>query len=267
MIVKNVDEAYLHLCQELLKAPAYGNTHELTNVKIEIEDITNNVVSVRGLSTSYLFGELLWYFNADDSVDYISKFSSFWEHISDDGTTSNSAYGYRLMKKHGFNQIDKIVELLQKDPLSRRAVLNINIPNEHVIETKDEPCTIAIQFLVRDEKLNCTVMMRSNDIWFGTPYDWAFFMELQKVVADRLGLAYGTYVHFATSLHLYDRDFDKIQAVVDHPTSKLVIYDRKQFHTHSKLLFNVTKACDKDSAKSTLMYMLNIFDIYRGDKK
>ena len=85
------------------------------------------------------------------------------------------------------------------DPNTRRAVVNINVPNVNVIETKDEPCTIALQFLNRDGKLHCTAIMRSNDIWFGTPYDWAFFIELQKVIADKLGLGYGTYTHFATS--------------------------------------------------------------------
>lgn len=265
MIFKNVDQAYLHLCHELLTAPTCGNTHELNNVKIVIEDITDNVVSIRDLSPSYLFGEMLWYFNGCHDVDYISKFSSFWKKISDDGITSNSAYGYLLQYKWNFNQIDKIVELLQKDPQSRRAVLNLNVPNKKVIETKDEPCTIAIQYLIRDGKLHCTVMMRSNDIWFGTPYDWAFFIELQKVVADRLGLSYGTYTHFATSLHLYDRDYDKIKAIAEHPISKPIIYDRRKFHKMLGLLFSTTKLCNKEEAKAILLNMLKVFEIYKGD--
>ena len=115
----NVDEAYKYLCEQLVNAPAVGNTRELNNVKIEIEDITNNIVSIRNISLSYLLGEFLWYFNGSQSLEYISKFSSFWKNISDDGVTSNSAYGYLLMHKHGFNQIDKVVELLTSDPKSR----------------------------------------------------------------------------------------------------------------------------------------------------
>lgn len=51
-----------------------------------------------------------------------------WNKLSDDGITANSAYGYILQKKHGFNQIEKIIELLKVDPYSRRAVMNINVP-------------------------------------------------------------------------------------------------------------------------------------------
>lgn len=262
MIFKNVDQAYLHLCRELVKAPACGNTHELTNVKIEIEDIANNVISIRDISPLYLFGELLWYFNGCNSCKYISKFSSFWAKLTDDGVTSNSAYGYLLKEKHGFDQIEKIIELLRKDPQSRRAVLNINVPNVHVIETKDEPCTIAIQFLVRDEKLHCTVMMRSNDIWFGTPYDWAFFMELQKVVADKLGLAYGTYTHFATSLHLYDRNYEAV-SLIRMDMSKPIVFDRIKFHEHAKEIFEMTKNMDRDTIQQDFLQILADFGIYK----
>ena len=114
MTYKNVDEAYKRLCEELINAPAVGNTRELNNVKVEISDIRNNIVSIRDISISYLFGELLWYFNGCRSVEYISKFSSFWKKLSDDGITSNSAYGYILKYKHGFDQIEKVVELLKE---------------------------------------------------------------------------------------------------------------------------------------------------------
>lgn len=219
----NIDEIYMTICKDLVKATQVGNTRELLNVKLVLTDITKNIVSVRGISPSYLCGELLWYFCGMKEVDFISQFSKFWEHISDDGETSNSAYGYLMQYKHKFNQIEKAIELLTKDPNSRRAVINLNTPNKNVIETKDEPCTIALQFMIRKGNLDCTAIMRSNDIWFGTPYDIAFFTELQKYIAQRLGVGYGWYTHFATSLHLYDKDYDKVQNVLEraesHPIS------------------------------------------------
>jgi thymidylate synthase len=250
-----VDNAYKYLCEKLVDAPIVGNTRELNNVKIEIDDVTNSIVSIRNTSLTYLLGEFLWYFNGSQSLDYISKYSSFWKHISDDGVTSNSAYGYLLMHKHGFNQIEKVIELLTVDPNSRRAVLNINVPNACVIETKDEPCTIALQFLNRDGKLHCTAIMRSNDIWFGTPYDWAFFIELQKVIADRLGLGYGTYTHFATSFHAYERNMAEIEAIAKADFSDLkanIVFDRDTFHATKEELFANTVNADAATAKSIL---------------
>lgn len=250
-----VDEAYKTLCEMLVNAPAVGNTHELNNMKIEISDVSNSIVSVRNISLTYLLGEFLWYFNGSQSMEYISKYSTFWKHISDDGVTSNSAYGYILKYKHGFDQIEKVIELLTVDPSSRRAVININIPNERVIETKDEPCTIGLQFLNRDGKLHCTAIMRSNDIWFGTPYDWAFFIELQKVIADRLGLDYGTYTHFATSFHVYDRNIAEIRAIAEADLDKIkthIIFDRDRFHAEKEELFAKTVNEEASIAKSIL---------------
>ena len=170
-ISTQIDNIYLSIAKDLLKAPKVGNTRELNNVKLVLKDITNNIVSIRGLSPSYLFGELLWYFNGDNSLEFISKFSKFWEKISDDGVTCNSAYGYLIMHRHGFDQLEKVIDILTADPNSRRAKININFPNENVNTTKDEPCTMSLHFMIRKNKLDCTAIMRSNDVWFGFPYD------------------------------------------------------------------------------------------------
>lgn len=223
----NIDSIYMMLCKDLTRATKVGNTRELLNVKFVLTDITKNIVSVRGISPSYLCGELLWYFNGMVSTEFISRFSSFWKNISDDGKTANSAYGWLMKGAFGFDQIETVIKLLKADPNSRRAVINLNTPNSHVIETKDEPCTIALQFMIRKGNLDCTAIMRSNDIWFGTPYDVAFFTELQKYIAQRLEVGYGWYTHFATSLHLYDRDYDKVCDVLDRDESHPISIDVK----------------------------------------
>lgn len=261
----DIDKIYLTICKDLLKSPKVGNTRELMNVKLVLKDITKNVVSVRDISPSYLFGELLWYFNGDNSLEFISNFSSFWKRISDDGVTSNSAYGYIMQMKHGFNQVEKVIEILQKDPDSRRAKININVPNPNVVETLDEPCTMSLHFIIRKGNLHCTTIMRSNDIWFGFPYDVAFFTELQKYIADRLGVGYGWYTHFAVSLHLYDRDAEKIAAIVENPVSKPIVFNRELFKQNFRFIFDVLEAAkdnDRD-VKETLMQMLDKMNIYK----
>lgn len=249
---KNVDDAYYDLCGKLLLAPHVGNTYELLNVKIQIADLTNPIVSIRDISIPYLFGELLWYFRGNNRLAFISKFSSFWNHLSDDGHTCNSAYGYIIFRKYGFDQLRKIIDLLRHDPTSRRAVININVPNEKVIETKDEPCTISIQFILRDNKVHCTVYMRSNDIWFGFPYDVAFFTELQRIVALNLSAEMGTYTHMVGSLHLYDRDEAKVRSIVDLPIYKSIKVDMTKFHMSMPELITALRTIDADP--KTVLY-------------
>ena len=37
--------------------------------------------------------------------------------------------------------------------------------------------------------------------------DLPFFIYLQKYIANRLGVGYGSYTHLAFSMHMYDRDY------------------------------------------------------------
>ena len=52
-----------------------------------------------------------------------------------------------------------------------------------------------------------SVVMRSNDLWYGFCNDQYQFSMLQKMIAERLNIKIGTYYHFAHNLHLYN---DKI---------------------------------------------------------
>lgn len=218
-----INLAYKNVCRDLLEKgeriesdnTTRGSYTELNNYMFTIDDISKDVVDLktRNISTNYLAGELLWYWSSSNKLDFINNFSKFWNKISDDGETSNSAYGYILRKKFGFDQIEKVIELLNKDPSSRRAVVNLNIPNENVIETKDEICTIALAFNIRHGKLNCTTMMRSNDVVFGLTYDLTYFISIQKYIADALGVEYGSYTHFAISMHVYDRDLELVKNI------------------------------------------------------
>lgn len=271
MKANNMDRIYFELCQRLLNKGSNvwssnqkSWTREIRNIQFTLTDIRNNVPANRDISLSYAFAELIWYFTGDNSTSYISQFAKLWERISDDGVTNNSAYGYVLTKKFKFNQVAKILELLKKDPESRRAVLNINAPNPNVIETKDEPCTIALQYLIRNGELHCTAIMRSNDVWFGTPYDVIFFTELQKYIAKKLGVNYGEYTHFATSFHVYDRDIEKIKSVK--PTSdKQIKINTMKLVENAKYIHNMTRDCE--NAKELIVKLFNKYRIYQEVQK
>lgn len=212
-----INSIYYDICYELEhNAPVVGNTKELTNVIIELTDINNDIITSKGKmpSIKYLLAENIWYAYGSNDVNFISKFAKYWKQISDDGQTSNSAYGYIMRYKHGFNQILKIVTLLNKDRNTRRACIIINDANENVDTTKDEQCTMYLQFLIRDDKLHLTVNMRSNDVIYGLPYDIPAFIAIQKFVARLIGIGFGTYTHIATSMHYYLKDADKINKIL-----------------------------------------------------
>lgn len=210
-----MNDIYRQLCGKVVvQGQEFAGTKELLNSGFTLLDITDNVPTARtGYSVAYMLGELTWYFRGREDVEFISKFSSFWKHISDDGVTNRSAYGAIVFNRYGFDQVKQVVDTLKRNPYSRRAIINFNVPNRERFETKDEICTIALVFELRDGKLDCTGIMRSNDVWLGTPYDVVFFTELQKHIANELGVGYGKYTHFAVSLHAYAKDVYRVREV------------------------------------------------------
>ena len=185
---KTVNEAWEQAFNCLAKQAQEGHSQEsrdgdvvgeVLNAVFDISDPTRNIVTseIRNLSLRYAVGELAWYLSKSNRVADIERFSSVWKDLSDDGVTNNSAYGYRIFKQFGFDQWDYVKQLLVEHPDTRQAIIHIKDPSD--TPTKDVPCTVYLQFFLRDNKLHLSVHMRSNDIWMGVPYDMFSFCFLQ----------------------------------------------------------------------------------------
>lgn len=134
----------------------------------------------------------------------VRKFGDFM-----DAGVFHGSYGSRV-----YGRLGDLVSLLARDPDTRQAVLTIYDSRSDLgASKKDIPCTIALHFLLRDGRLDMKVVMRSNDLWLGMPYDFVQFAVLQASVAQALQVTPGMYVHSAGSLHLYDRDAEKAKPV------------------------------------------------------
>ena len=214
---KNLDEAWEYWYNEITKQINIQDSRdgevvgEVINAITVIEDPTRCILRspIRKLPMRYLVGELLWYLSGNDKLDAIRLYTSNWDRMSDDGEHVNSNYGYLLKYYYGFDQIETCEKILKENPNSRQAVINVK-PPRNVIKhpTKDLPCTICMQFFIRDNKLYMTVYMRSNDLWMGYPNDVFQFTAMQIYLAMKLGVKLGTYTHIAGSLHLYKRDYE-----------------------------------------------------------
>lgn len=132
-----------------------------------------------------------------------------WEPFVEDGVLWG-AYGPRIA-----GDLGQVVQLLRDDPDTRQAVLTIYDSSRDLRRNvPDVPCTIAIQFFIRDTRLQMRVVMRSNDLWLGYPYDTIQFFALQAAVAQALGIGVGSYTHSVGSMHLYERDLEKVAKLV-----------------------------------------------------
>ena len=219
---------YLSLVRNVYESPQFEasprgqKVKEIIGASFTILNPRDRIPYVAGrkFSVTYMVAELLWYLSANDKTEWISKYSSFWKDISDDGITANSAYGARLFKPHSkiaqgrLDQWAYVVDELKKDPDSRRAIMHIRVPDDSVDAKLDVPCTLALQFFIRDGKLHQVVNMRSSDVIFGIAYDIPAFTVFQEILANELGVELGTYTHTSNSLHIYERHFDMAEKIL-----------------------------------------------------
>ena len=160
---------------------------------------------MRKWSQEYAEAEWQWYLSGDASVDKLGeiygKVPVIWRKMADDYGKVNSNYGHQWKR---FDQLDKVIEHLKSNKNTRQAAISIYDGKEIYKYNTDTPCTYAVQFTVVDNKLNMSVVMRSNDIWYGFCNDQYCFSNLQMLVAYETGYELGTYYHFAHNLHLYN---------------------------------------------------------------
>jgi hypothetical protein len=133
-------------------------------------------------------------------------------HFSEftDGGVFHAPYGPRIA-----TQLQPAIDWLWRDKDTRKAWIQVWDPMTDLmtLDTRDHPCTTAIQFMIRDGRLNAHVFMRANDAWRGFPYDVFQFTQLQQAVATSLEVDVGTYYHHATSLHLYEENLERVDGL------------------------------------------------------
>jgi thymidylate synthase len=100
--------------------------------------------------------------------------------------------------------LNHVIRLLRNDTETRQAAISIYDAKEWDKYTYDTPCTYAVQFTILHGKLDMSVLMRSNDLWYGFCNDQYQFSNLQMYVAQKLDIPVGIYYHYAHNLHLYN---------------------------------------------------------------
>lgn len=207
------DSAWVGLCSAVIKEgnvcfPRGKGTQEIINGSACF-DMTRPIITMvdRKLNYKFMAAEAYWILSGRNDVSFLSQHVSAMKNFSDDGVFLSGAYGPAVV-----DQLPYIVKTLTEDKESRQAVMTIWRPRPG--PSKDIPCTISVQFLIRSNMLFTVYNMRSSDIWLGVPYDWFSFSCLSAYVALLLRKQYpnlrlGALSYNAGSCHMYDDDIIK----------------------------------------------------------
>jgi thymidylate synthase len=198
----------------------------------------------RKLSLKYITNEFLWYLRGNPMDTTICQYASMWAGLVNRNGSINSNYGQYIFGEdyqklisdpdvdtiaiHGFltnpifsryfNQFDKVIDTLTADRDSRRASIMILQQRHLSMKTNDVPCTYSLNFRIRENCLNMSVHMRSQDAIFGMGNDAPTFSLIQEMVFVMLKEVYpelelGTYYHTADSFHVYKRHYELLEKI------------------------------------------------------
>ena len=180
----------------------------------------------RKLSTRVAAAEALQLIGGFSDPKWLMNIAAGFRQFAENDGKFWGAYGNRV-KHGGIQQVEQVVRKLCDDPTTRQAVVTLwNPVLDNSPGKRDYPCTVALSFQRRGPRyrqhsqLNMSVLMRSNDVWLGLPYDMFQFTQLQLTLCNILDLTPGTYTHTAWSLHLYLDNADDSYAVTDHITAE-----------------------------------------------
>lgn len=258
-IDNNFNTVYRQMAKHLLDRPEHKilsrgkqEIYELVNPTFTLTHPFDCFATCRKLSEDYLKGEMEFYYSGNPFLSEIAQHSKFWEKVSDDGRTVNSNYGKLLFhdrNTHNYTQFEYASRMLLENPESKKAVMVI-YRGEHGRPSKDNPCTMFLQFIMREGRLHLFVHMRSSDIWFGLPYDVPFFVSVQMCMLDYLrskddffkGVNMGYYIHNSSSLHLYERNKDALRDVLNetegHDSYNLMFYIENYLQKYKGFLYD-----------------------------
>ena len=166
----------------------------------------------RNMNLQYIKEEFKWYLGADPYDDSICEHATMWKKIQQPDGRFHSNYGqYWFGAQAG---VQWVLNSLRADPDSRQAVIPMLNAGHLYKGNTDVVCTESISFRIRNDLLNMSVNMRSNDAIFGVTNDVPCFSFLHELIARLLDIEVGIYTHKVDSMHVYERHFQMLDNLV-----------------------------------------------------
>lgn len=238
---------------------------------------------VRKPKEPYQSNELHWFISQSRNIEDLKSFAGFipkiWEEISEVTGIVNSNYGWCCLSKENGNQFWNAMKHLELDKNSRRAIMiynrptmhedwianrgNNNLawqykkPEEYLKLRGDFMCCQNNHFLIRDDKLEMTVHMRSLDAVFGYNADYIWFDFIFNKAVQYLKKTYpelerGDMVIYADSVHVYERHYEDLhkEATYGAKDDSIVNIKRTVKHCNPYLLDPENNASVKELSSS-----------------
>ncbi len=212
---ETADQVWQEAARAVLGGPSQGgrggDTTECLHAALSLTNPLARWVSIRTppLNPAFPLVEVVWILSGRRDAGMLTFWNSKLPEYVGTATELHGAYGWRLRKHFGIDQISRAVHALRADSASRQVVLQIWDPREDLPTdlgapaNRDIPCNTSSHLKVRGGQLEWLQVMRSNDLYRGTPYNLVQFTVLHELIAGWLDVELGHYDLVVDSLHVY----------------------------------------------------------------
>lgn len=170
--------------------------------------------------------ELLWFLRGDTNVRWLNDNKvSIWDEWADEAGDLGPVYGKqwrRWLAADGreIDQIANLVDLIKRDPASRRQIVTAWNPGE-IERMALAPCHCLFQTQVAGGRLHLQLYQRSADVFLGVPFNIASYALLTHMLAQQCGLEPGIFVWTGGDCHLYSNHLDQAREQLGREPRKL----------------------------------------------
>ena len=189
------------------------------------------IVTTKRVPFRWIFEELNWFLSGStDEKDLRARGVDIWQEWADAEHTARfgrapgdlgPVYGYlwrsfggHYPARDGVDQIARLVELIERDPNSRRLLVTGWDPR--VADQVDlPPCHTLFQFKVEQERvLHCQLYQRSADAFLGVPFNISSYALLTHMLAHVCGLEVGEFVYTLGDYHIYQNHLAQVHELL-----------------------------------------------------
>jgi len=225
-----VENHYSNIYHQMLKDIFLAPNHEVVGVSYTLTDPTKTNVenSVRAFDVENAEKFYQWILAGNPDMTAMIKTTKRAIQFDREIDGRNPHYGPRIA-----DQVDEVIEELIGNPGTRRACILILShgdqtflkPKREFKNTIEYPCTVMLNYFIRNGYLHAHTTMRSNNMCSTVCYDNHNFCRLQQEIIDRYNLraemlgkspAYlGYYYHYILNAHIVTGEVKRSRKILE----------------------------------------------------
>jgi len=197
------------------------------NVRIWNEWPFQHYIESKNLQEIYPMYSVQWKYRMKEFIHRIKNDDQFAKRWGDLGPVYGKQWiRWECADGSKVNQIQGIIDQLQKNPNSRRMIVSgWNVGDiQKLIDGKTSApplCHTIFQFYVANGKLSCQLYQRSADVFLGVPFNIASYALLTMMIAHVTGLEPGEFIHTFGDVHIYENHMNQVREQLTRTPHKL----------------------------------------------